>query len=68
MDKIKLDLGCGTRKRAGYVGLDRTALPGVDIVCDADKGIPLGDNSVEAVYSNYFLEHVDDLIFLFQEL
>lgn len=68
MGGIKLDLGCGARKRPGYMGLDRAALPGVDIVCDIEKGIPLKDNSVEAVYSNYFLEHVGDLIFLFQEL
>lgn len=68
MDKIKLDLGCGSQKKPGYTGLDRVTLPGVDIVCDVEKGIPLKDNSVSAVYSNYFLEHVNNIIFVFQEL
>lgn len=68
MNEVCLDLGCGTRKRPGYIGIDRVAFSGVDIVCDAEKGIPLKDDCVNAVYANYFLEHVGDLILLFQEL
>jgi len=68
MKKIYLDLGCGSRKRAGHIGIDKAALECVDIVCDVEKGIPLKDNCVTGVYSNYFLEHVSDLIFVFQEI
>jgi hypothetical protein len=31
---IKLDLGCGTGKRAGFLGVDRRPFPGVDGVTD----------------------------------
>jgi hypothetical protein len=31
---MKLDLGCGTKKREGFVGVDSMTLPGVDVVVD----------------------------------
>ena len=68
MDKIYLDLGCGTRKRNGCIGVDRVQLEGVDIVHDLKEGIPMKDNSVEKVYATYFLEHMDNVIFMFQEM
>ena len=67
-DKIIVDLGCGTRKKSGAIGLDKYAGDGVDIVCDVEKGIPIEDNSVDEIHSNHFLEHVDDTIFIFQEM
>ncbi len=57
---IKLDLGCGSQKREGFIGLDMKALPGVDIVCDVTKGIPLSDNSVECLIANNLMEHIGD--------
>ena len=68
MDKICLDLGCGTRKRKGHIGIDRFALSGVDILCDIEKGIPIKNDCVKEVYSNYFFEHVQNLVFVFQEV
>ena len=68
MDKIRLDLGCGIRKQPGYIGIDKSPLKGVDIVCDLERSIPLKDNCVNKIHSNYFFEHVDNLIYLFQEL
>lgn len=66
--KIVLDLGCGSRKREGAVGVDKYKHEGVDMVCDVEKGIPLGDSTVSKIYATYFLEHVKDLIFVFQEM
>jgi hypothetical protein len=31
---LRLDLGCGKNKREGFVGVDVTAFPGVDVVAD----------------------------------
>jgi len=56
-----IDLGCGDSKRSGFVGIDRTALPGVDIVCDLDLGIPLPSNSAEYLLASHSLEHLRDL-------
>nr|MBC8446017.1 hypothetical protein [Chloroflexota bacterium] len=37
---IKIDLGCGKNKPAGYIGLDNRAFPGVDILYDLELGLP----------------------------
>lgn len=65
---IRLDLGCGNRKKEGYIGIDRVALKGVDIVCDIERGLPIKDDCVDKVYSFYFFEHLNDIVFIFQEL
>jgi len=33
---MKLDIGCGWSKRAGFVGMDKRNLPGVDIIHDLE--------------------------------
>ena len=37
---IIVDIGCAVHKRAGTVGIDCRALPGVDVVCDFERGLP----------------------------
>src|ERR1700761_8956529 len=50
---IRLDLGCGTQKRVGFLGIDRRAFPGVDGVTDLTQSQWLFDRpklgSVELV-------------------
>lgn len=66
---IRLDLGCGLKKKPGFTGLDRLALPGVDLVCDLDREpIPLADDSVAEVHTMHFLEHTNDLLAVMQEV
>jgi SAM-dependent methyltransferase len=67
-DKVLIDLGCGTRKREGYLGMDRVNLPGVDIVYEVESSIPLEDNTVDGIWSNFFFEHVSNLVRLLQEI
>jgi len=57
--KIKLDIGCGVRKKRGFIGIDYMSFPGVDIAVDLRKDpLPFGDNTVDEVWSNHFLEHL----------
>lgn len=65
---VRVDLGCGGVKRAGFIGIDRFPLPGVDIVADMNKGLPLDDNSVDYLVASHSLEHADDIIFIMQEI
>ena len=67
-ERLLVDLGCGTRKKEGYLGVDVRQLPGVDVVVDLEKGLPFEDNSVDGVYSNFMFEHVSNLALLFQEV
>lgn len=56
---MKIDLGCGPKKRDGYFGIDKTPFPGVDLVFDIGSGpLPIVSGIVEAVYSSHFMEHL----------
>lgn len=56
---FRLDIGCGKNKLADYTGMDVLAFEGVDIVHDARvTPWPFEDNSVDAVHSSHFLEHL----------
>jgi SAM-dependent methyltransferase len=66
---LRLNVGCGARPRPGFYGVDRVALPGVDIVADLNQPLSqLPDNSVDEVYTRHTLEHVDALLPLMSEL
>jgi SAM-dependent methyltransferase len=65
---VRVDLGCGKKKQPGFVGIDRFALLGVDIVADMNKGLPLADNSVDYLVASHSLEHIDDLLLTMQEI
>lgn len=65
---MKLDIGCGANKQPGYYGIDRTALPGVNLVSDLNSEIPFPDNSVELVLVSRMLAYVDNLNHALKEL
>jgi predicted SAM-dependent methyltransferase len=52
----RLHIGAGRAHLDGWVNMDIQALPGVDVVADATKGINF--TNVEAVYAEHFLEHL----------
>lgn len=57
---LKIDLGCGKNKQAGYLGVDRIKFDGVDVVLDiAKEKWPWKDNSVDQVHCSHFVEHLD---------
>lgn len=53
-----LNLGCGKTNSPEWFGLDITDNPGVDLVADCEKGIPLPSNSFDMIYARDFLEHI----------
>jgi hypothetical protein len=56
---VKLDLGCGTKKREGFIGVDSRAFDGVDVVCNLGVDAwPWADDVVEEVYCAHMLEHL----------
>jgi len=66
---MKLDLGCGNKKKEGFTGVDIIPLPDVDIVMDLEK-FPwrFKDNSVEEVYCSHYVEHATDLVRFMEEV
>jgi hypothetical protein len=66
---IKLDLGCGSHKKEGFTGVDRRAMPGVDLVHDLMKKWPWGNDTVEEINMSHCLEHFTgtERVFIFNE-
>ncbi|MGQ0571177.1 MAG: class I SAM-dependent methyltransferase [Armatimonadota bacterium] len=66
---LRIDLGCGTNKKPGAIGIDIQALPGVDLVLDlASEPLPFGDGAVAYVHASHFLEHLEDPTRLFADV
>jgi len=69
---LKLDLGCGTKKREGFIGVDSRQFGGkVDVICDLGKHTwPWPDNSVEEVHCSHMVEHLTwvERVHFFNEL
>lgn len=64
-----LDIGCGAIKLPGAVGMDRLALPGVDVVHDLDHTPwPFEDSTFDHVNARNVMEHVDDLVRCVEEI
>lgn len=58
--EIRVDIGCGLNKREGFLGMDRRAFPGVDVVHDInDYPWPWESDSVSEVHCSHVLEHLD---------
>lgn len=69
-DSITLELGCGNSKKvAGAIGVDAQDHECVDIVGDVfDVLRQFPEQTVDAVYSFHFFEHVPDLAGLLDEI
>ncbi len=65
---IILDIGCGAHKQPGTGGIDCRKIPGVDVVCDFERGLPFNDGSIGGAYSIHSIEHMRDLITFMEEL
>lgn len=65
--ELRLDLGCGSFKRSGFVGIDLLTM--ADIQWDIRWGLPLEDNSVTEIRSDHFFEHLElsDLVDVLRE-
>jgi ubiquinone/menaquinone biosynthesis C-methylase UbiE len=56
----KLNLGCGTDIKPGWINLDAAALPGVDVVHDiARLPLPFPDETMDKILCQDILEHTD---------
>ena len=68
-EKIILDIGCGSKKKPGSIGLDYSYSPGVDHVLDLENdAFPFADKSVDCIYSSHCFEHLTTLKNVWREV
>lgn len=65
---VAIDIGCGSRKMRGAIGLDNAPIAGVDIIGDIRGGLPFRTSSVDTVYAYHVLEHFDDFLGMMSEI
>jgi len=53
MTEVKLDIGCGLKKREGFLGIDIVRTESVN-------NLPFRDSSIDVIYTRHTLEHVDN--------
>lgn len=64
-----LNLGCGGQRYPNVIGIDRAKSSAADIVHDLDVfPWPVDDSSIDVVLAFQFLEHVDDIPRLMEEV
>ena len=57
---LRINLGCGNKRVAGFIGVDIGDAEAVDVRMDVLSYLrSLQDGSVQEVYSRHFLEHVE---------
>lgn len=54
----RINVGCGTNPTQGWINLDIISHPGV-YFWDCRSGLPFSDDSIAAIYSEHFFEHLD---------
>jgi hypothetical protein len=69
---LRLNLGCGRSPLPGWVNVDISPLPGIDVVADLDacrtQPLPFSDDTATEMRMSHVLEHIGDTLALMQEL
>jgi len=55
--ELKLHLGCGRNRKAGWVNIDLS--DEADLHLDLREPLPFAENSASMIYSEHFLEHLE---------
>ena len=71
---MKVNLGCGTKLIKDFVNVDMGTFTyqngkkiEPDILCNLDDGLPFDDNSIDYIYADNVIEHLDDPEFFILE-
>ena len=65
---IKLNLGCGYKKKEGYVNVDIDINCKPDMVIDLNTPLPFEDGSVGEVWMDAVVSYINDLTLFIKEL
>ena len=67
-ESVVLNLGCGGRKAAGQIGVDRYPGSEADILADLERPLPFADHAAERVVLEHVFEHLENPVGLMEEI
>lgn len=65
---MKLNLGCGNKKKVGFIGVDKFPCDAVDVIADLADSLPFEDDSVEEIHMDNVIEHILDIPAMLSEV
>jgi len=70
MDYTRVNLGCGYRKKQGFINIDNREVVKPDLCVDVTEGLPFDDETVDEVVAQDFLEHIPigKTVFVIEEI
>ena len=65
---MKINLGCGDKRVAGFLGVDRYRSAAAELLCDIERALPFRESSIDELHLDNLIEHVLDVAALVREL
>ncbi len=65
---MKLNLGCGNKKKAGYIGVDKYPCEAVEQIADLNEPLPFNESSIEEIWMDNIIEHILDIPAIMKEI
>lgn len=65
---MKLNLGCGNKRKNGFLGVDAFPCAAVDVLADLTHPLPFADASIEEIWLDNVIEHIPDIPALMREI
>jgi ubiquinone/menaquinone biosynthesis C-methylase UbiE len=61
-------LGCGNKNKHGFIGVDSFDCEAVDVIADLTYDLPFEDSSIDEIWMDNVIEHMQDIPRLMKEL
>ncbi len=65
---VRLNLGCGNKRKEGFLGVDKFPCEAVDIAADLNETLPFAENAVTELWMGNVIEHIPDIPHLMKEV
>lgn len=65
---MKLNLGCGNKRKEGYLGVDKYPCDAVDKIADLNEKLPFDDSVAVEIWLDNVIEHIPDIPKMMQEI
>lgn len=65
---MKINLGCGNKRKDGFIGIDCYPCEAVDILADLTKPLPFTESSIDEIWLDNVIEHMPNIPQLMGEI